>query len=50
MHPPLRIDVPDDQHAASLRHHLQGFGVDTVAVDDHFEVHVDLINKTLTSE
>jgi hypothetical protein len=43
MHPPLRIEVPDERHAESLRRHLQPFDVETVAVDGHCEVRVELV-------
>ena len=43
MHPPLRIEVPDDEHAASLRRHLQPFDVETHTVNGHCEVSVDFV-------
>jgi hypothetical protein len=43
MHPPLRIEVPDERYAAALRRHLQPFDVETVAVDGHCEVRVELV-------
>jgi len=45
MHPPLRIEVPDDLHATTLRRQLKPFGVETIAVDGHYEVHVELIDR-----
>lgn len=45
MHPPLRIEIPDRSHATTLRRHLHPFGVDTVAVDGHYEIHVELIDR-----
>ena len=45
MHPPLRIQVPDDLHATTLRRQLKPFGVETIAVDGHYEVHVELIDR-----
>ncbi len=45
MHPPLRIEVPDAEHATTLRRHLQPFGFETVAVNGHYEVCVELIAR-----
>jgi hypothetical protein len=43
MHAPLRIEVPDERQAASLRRHLQPFDVETVVVDGHCEVRIQLV-------
>jgi hypothetical protein len=45
MHPPLRIDVPDEERATSLCRALQPHDVEAHAVDGHFEVRVDLIER-----
>jgi hypothetical protein len=45
MQPPLRIEIPDEQRAVSLRRSLQPHDVETKAVDGHFEVRVDLIKR-----
>lgn len=45
MHPPLRIEVPDEAHAERLRGYLQTFDVETVAVDGHWEVRVGLFDR-----
>ena len=45
MHPPLRIEVPDELHATTLSRQLQPFGVDTIAVDGRYEVQVELIAR-----
>jgi hypothetical protein len=43
MRPPLKIVVPDEQRAVSLRRSLQPHYVETQAVDGHFEVRVALM-------
>lgn len=45
MHPPLRVEVPDEALAAALRTQLQQFDVDTVAVEGHWEVRVNLLKR-----
>ena len=45
MHPPLRIEVPDDLNATTLRRELKPFGVEIIAVDGHYEVQVELIDR-----
>jgi hypothetical protein len=40
----LRIEVPDQKHAETLRRCLQPDGVETVAVEGHCEVRVDLLD------
>jgi hypothetical protein len=44
MQPPLRVEVPDEEHAASLRRHLQPFDVETHTVSGHCEVSVVVWN------
>ena len=44
MHPPLRIELPDRTHADALRQLLQPFDVETVLVDGHVEVRVELVD------
>ena len=44
MHPPLRIEVPDHFHATTLRRRLSPSAL-AVAVDDHYEVQVELIDR-----
>jgi hypothetical protein len=43
MHQPLRIEVADAGEAEALRRHLQPFDVETVVVDGHVEVRVQLV-------
>ena len=43
-HQPLRIEVPDEAHAAELRRRLQPFDVETVAVDGRVEVRIELLD------
>lgn len=45
MHPPLRIELPDESRAESLRRLLQQFDVQTVAVNGSFEVRIDLLDR-----
>ena len=45
MHPPLRVVLPDEARARSLRRALQPFGVEVEAVDGHYEVRVELIDR-----
>jgi hypothetical protein len=45
MQPPLRIELPDLAHADALRRHLQPFGVETVAVNGHCEIRIELIDR-----
>jgi hypothetical protein len=45
MHPPLRVEVPDETQAAALRRLLQPYGVEAVAVNGHFEVRIELIDR-----
>lgn len=45
MHEPLRIEVPDEAHAAGLRRQLQPFEVETVDVDGHVEVRIELLDR-----
>ena len=43
MHPPLRIEVPDEEHAASLRCCLEPYDVETHTLNGHCEVSVDFV-------
>jgi hypothetical protein len=43
-HQPVRIEVPDETHAAGLRRRLQPFDVETVAVDGRIEVRIELLD------
>jgi hypothetical protein len=45
MHPPLRIELPDEAHATALRRQLQPFDVETFAVNGHFEVRIELLDR-----
>jgi hypothetical protein len=45
MHAPIRIEVPDEEHAASLRRFLQLRDVATSTVNGHCEVSVDFIER-----
>jgi hypothetical protein len=45
MHPPIRIELPDDTHAAALSRLLPASDVETVAVDGHVEVRVGLLDS-----
>lgn len=45
MHPSLRIELPDESRAESLRRLLQPFDVETVAVNGSFEVRIDLMDR-----
>jgi hypothetical protein len=49
MQSPLKIVVPDEQRAASLRHSLQPNYVETRAVDGYFEVRVALMTHNPAS-
>ncbi len=49
MHPPLRVVLPDEARARSLRHALEPIGVEIVAVDGHYEVSVELIHPNRES-
>ena len=49
MQPPLRIEVPDEAHAETLRSHLQPFDVETVVVDGFYEVRVELSDRNSES-
>jgi hypothetical protein len=40
---PLRVEVPDSEHASSLRSYLQRSGVETDKADDACDVQVDLL-------
>jgi hypothetical protein len=44
MHPSLRVDVPDEERAASLRRRLQPFDVEIEPVDGHLELRVGLVD------
>lgn len=43
---PLKIEVPDEQCATSLRLSLAPHNVETHAVDGHFEVRVDFMDRS----
>jgi hypothetical protein len=43
MQQPLRIEVPDEEHAASLRRFLQRYDVETRTMDGHCEISVDFV-------
>ena len=43
MHPPLRVEVPDEAHATSLLGYLQPFEVEMHTVNGHCEVSVDFV-------
>jgi hypothetical protein len=45
MHAPLRVELPDEAHAESLRRLLRPFEVETVAVDGGLEVQIDLLDR-----
>ena len=45
MHPPLRIELPDAAQAESLRRLLQPFDVETVPVNGHVEVRIQLLDR-----
>ena len=45
MHPPLRIELPDEQHAASLRRFLQPYDVETQTVNGHCEISVAFVER-----
>ena len=45
MHRPLRIEVPDEQHATSLSLSLQTYEVERQAVDGQFEVRVNFVER-----
>jgi hypothetical protein len=45
MHPPLRVELPDEAHAESLRRLLRPFDVETVPVNGSFEVQIDLLDR-----
>ena len=42
MRSPMTIELPDQLQAVSLRSHLQLFDVETVAVDGHWELRIQL--------
>jgi hypothetical protein len=42
MHPPLRITVPDESLAETLRRRLRAFDVEAQAVDGHVDLEVAL--------
>ncbi len=44
-HQPLRIEVPDETHAAGLRRRLQPLDVETVDVDGRVEVRIELVDR-----
>jgi hypothetical protein len=44
VHPPLRVVLPDEEGARSLRRALEPFGVEIEAVDGHNEVSIELID------
>ena len=43
MHAPIRIEVPDEEHAASLRRFLQLHDVETATMNGHCEVSVGFV-------
>jgi hypothetical protein len=43
MHSPLRVEVPDEASAQALRSYLQLPDVEVVAVNDHYEVRVEMV-------
>ena len=45
MHQPLRIEVPDEEYAASLRRLLQPYDVETQMVNGHCEITVDFVER-----
>ena len=45
VHPPLRVELPDEARARSLRRALEPFEVEIEAVDGHYEVSVELIDR-----
>ena len=45
MRRPLRIEVPDEHHAAALSLSLQTYEVERRAVDGHFELRVDFVER-----
>lgn len=45
VHPPLRVVLPDEARARSLRAALEPFGVEIEPVDGHYEVSVELIDR-----
>ena len=45
MHPPLRVVLPDEARARSLRRALEPFGVEIQAVDGSYEVLVELVER-----
>jgi hypothetical protein len=44
MHPPLRVEVPDEERAERLRLELQPLWAETVRVGGHYEVFIDLVD------
>jgi len=44
-HEPLRVEVPNEAHAAGLRRRLQPFDVDMVDVDGQIEVRIELFDR-----
>jgi hypothetical protein len=45
MHPELRIELPDEARAESLRRLLQPFEVETVPVDGYVELRIALLDR-----
>ncbi|MDX6398120.1 MAG: hypothetical protein QOJ43_1528 [Gaiellaceae bacterium] len=45
MHRPLTIELADETLVEALRPHLQPFDVDTVEVEDHWELRIQLVER-----
>jgi hypothetical protein len=45
MRPPLTVELPDQLQAVSLRSRLQLFDVETIAVDGHWELRINLVDQ-----
>ena len=45
MHPPLRVVLPDEARARSLRDALEPFWVEIDAVDGHYEMSIELVDR-----
>lgn len=45
MHPELRIELPDEARAESLRGLLEPFDVETVPVDGYVELRITLLDR-----
>ena len=45
MNPPLTIELPDEDMVEALRQRLHAFDVDTIELDSHWELRIQLLER-----